>query len=238
MKKLVFLVLIVLLAISTIGYSNNYITVKSKMKCTSGAGWPPSDLSWTKWISPKGFRIDYGEGMHLLFIAEKSSFYLLYPDKKEYTKLQFNVIKRSMTLIDETIEITKVKTQNTGKLGNIGQWKAEIWNLIPQDNVKIEVWISKKFRIPPYFKKFSDEIIKFQGKVGLVTKEILKMDGIVLKRIATASTVLGSEYVTVFVVTDISTKKIPDSIFEIPKKYTEVPFRYPARYLTAFHNIW
>lgn len=236
MKKVFALTIAVFLLSNTSVFSGDSLKTVSKVTMMMGEGQPALERFSTSWISPKGIRSEYDGGMHFLFRAEDSSFYLLYPEKKEYSKVEADKIQPFVSMVDGITGDVTAAGEFTGKTEKVNDWDAKVWKYTMSTtngwNMSATTWDSTAYLWSSVGKKYFEEFLKLQGKRSELTKQMMKSDGMPLKMVG-EMTMAGQKMIYSFVVTEISEEPIPDSMFEIPVDYKEIPMNQKA-YWDAF----
>lgn len=236
MKKIFVLLFVSALLLGLNAFGVDHLKAVSKVSLTMAEGQPPTESVSTSWLSPKGMRSDVGQGMHLLFRAEDSKFYVLYPEKKEFAVADVEKLK---PMIDQGNMMTGAITANgsfSGKTEKVGEWDAKVWNYTMTStngwSMNSTSWDSTKYIWTPVVKKYYEEFTKFQGNRAELTKHLMQSDGMPLKMVADM-TAMGQKMKISYEVIEISEEPVPDELFVIPADYKEIPLDMNA-YWTVF----
>jgi hypothetical protein len=236
MKKMFVLLFAGALLIGINVFGLDYLKTVSKVTMTMGEGQPPIEYFSTSWLSPKGMRSDIGQGRYLLFRAEDSKFYLLYPDKKEYSVADIEQLKPMIAQGDMMTGDVTANGEFSGKTEKLGDWDTKVWNYTMTTTggwtMNTTSWDSTKYTWTPVVQKYYEEFLKFQGKRAEFTKQLMKSDGMPMKMVS-EMTMMGQKMAFSYAITEVSEEPVPDSFFEIPADYKEVPIDMNA-YWSAF----
>jgi hypothetical protein len=182
------------------------------------------NLVATMSISPLGVKIDYGNDVVLLYIDAESKFYILYPERKEYSNLVMETINPFITSLNESMGGFEVKATQTKREEKVVDWDSVIWTVIASGEkfeMDIEIGIATDWEDIPILNRFYTAMMKYQGNRGAITKEILKAKGLSLKT-DTAITMEGQLLTKSVITIEIDEEIIPDTEFQLPAGYTEV----------------
>lgn len=235
MKKILVLLSVAVLLLSFNAFGIDYLKTVSKVTMIMGEGQPPTESVSTSWLSPKGMRTEFN-GLHLLFRVEDSKFYVLYPDKKEYSVADIEKLKPFISQGDMMSGDITATGDFTGKTEKVGDWDTKVWNYTLNSTggwtMNTTSWDSTKYTWTPVVKKYYDEFIKLQGKRAEFTKQLMKSDGMPVKMVS-EMTMMGQKMSFKYEITEVSEEPVSDDLFEIPADYKEVPMDMNA-YWSAF----
>jgi hypothetical protein len=236
MKKMFVLLFAGTLLIGINVFGLDHLKTVSKVTMTMGEGQPPMENISTSWLSPKGMRTDIGQGMQILFRTDDSKFYLLYPDKKEYSVADVEKLQPMITQADMMTGDITAAANFTGKTEKLGDWDTKVWNYTMTTTggwtMNATSWDSTKYTWTPVVQKYYEEFLKFQGKRAEFTKQLMKSDGMPMKMVS-EMTMMGQKMAFAYEITEVTEEPVPDSLFEIPADYKEVPIDMNA-YWSAF----
>lgn len=236
MKKISVLLLAAFLLLSFNAFALEHLKTVSKVTIIMGEGQPPIENMTTSWLSPKGMRTELGQGMNLLFRTADSKFYVLYPEKKEYSVADIEKLKPFISQGDMMSGDITATADFTGKTEKVGDWDTKVWNYTLNSTggwtMNSTSWDSTKYTWTPVVKQYYDEFLKYQGKRSELTKQLMKSDGMPMKMVADM-TMMGQKMSFKYEITEVSEDPIPDDLFEIPADYKEVPMDLNA-YWSAF----
>jgi hypothetical protein len=236
MKKVFVLLFAGALLLSVNMFGLDHLKTVSKVTMTMGEGQPPMESISTSWLSPKGMKSDLGQGTQILFKAENSKFYLIYPDKKEYSVADIEKLKPMIAQADMMSGDVTASGSFSGKTEKINNWETKIYNYTMTTTggwtMNSTSWDSTKYIWTPVVQKYYEEFMKFQGKRAEFTKQLMKSDGMPMKMVSEL-TMMGQKMTFSYAITEVSEEPVLDSLFEIPADYKEVPIDMNA-YWTAF----
>lgn len=186
---------------------------------------PTQNLVSTVSISPLGVKVDNGNGIILLYIDAESKFYVIYPEKNEYSTLTMEVINPFITNMNEMMGGFEAKATPTNREEKVVDWDSVIWTVVASGEkfeMDIELGISTDHEEVPMLNKFYTAMMKYQGNRSAVTKEMLEAKGLPLK-MDVAITLEGQLMTKSVITIEIDEEIIPETEFQLPAGLTEVP---------------
>lgn len=186
---------------------------------------PAKDSEYIYYVSEAGVRIDQKEAFNLLFLSKDAKFYLVYPEKKEFSVVDLATVKPMLDQVDAQYGEIVVEEKTPGKKGKVGEWNTyEKSYKIKSNMFEFEMNVDYTTDMPRSnsLDKFWEEMAKYQGGMGKFTLVVLNSKGYPAK-FTGKLTMMGqtanySSLTTLFEKTNLSA-----DLFIIPEDYKEVP---------------
>jgi hypothetical protein len=201
------------------------IKMVNKYHIDAIGGQPAKDSEYISYISEAGVLTEQEEAFNLLFISKNSKFYLVYPEKKEFSPVDLAVVKPLLDKIDAQYGEIFVEEKITGKKGKVGKWNTyEKYYKVKSKMLEFETNADFTTDIPrsKSLDKFWEEMARYQGSLGKFTLAILNSKGYPAKFTGKLTmmgqTANSNSLTTLFEKTNFSA-----DLFIIPEDYKEVP---------------
>ena len=154
---------------------------------------------------------------------------VLFPEDREYMVVDWKNLDKIFKKTKEHLKNIAAYINKTGKKVRVSQWLTDLWIGSMSSKVfktKIHYYIASSIRIPDAWRNYLLQISRIQGGIGIwgeAGKRFLKIKGYPVKTEMTM-TMFGRDYKSTVKVINIKYKRIPYSIFRIPKGYTKISF--------------
>jgi hypothetical protein len=169
--------------------------------------------------------MDYGDGVVLLYLDAESKFYVLFPDTKEFSRIDLETVKPFIEQIDSAFGDFEITGSKTSREEKVADSDTEVWDFLASGErfeMDISFDISTDYVNIPVYDKYRIEMMKYQGRRAAITREIIKTKGLPLKE-DIATTMEGQLMTRSVITVEIDDDVIEDSEFVIPADYKEVP---------------
>lgn len=214
-----------LLCFCASAFAQEYLQLTQYMNIEATADEPATSSVCKIFISPYAMKVDYGDGVVLLYIDEGSKLYVLYPDTKEFSQLDPETVKpfiENINAMSGEFEVTSEKTKREEK---VAKSDTEVWNILassPTFEMDITVNVSTEYVSIPVYDKCRIEMLKYQGKRAAIAREIIKTRGLVMKE-DIATTIEGQLMTKSILTVEVDDDTIEETEFAIPADYKEIP---------------
>ncbi|NIM18294.1 MAG: hypothetical protein GTO45_40470 [Candidatus Aminicenantes bacterium] len=188
-------------------------------------GQPAKDSEYIHYVSEAGVRTEQEEEFNLLFLSKDSKFYLVYPEKKEFSPVDLAAVKPMLDQMDAQMGEVVVEEKITGKKGKVGKWNTyEKYYKVKSNVFEFEMNGDFTTDMPrsKFLDKFWEETAKYQGGMGKFTLAIVNSKGYPAK-FTGKLTMMGQTANSTSLTTVFEKTNLSADLFIIPKDYKEVP---------------
>lgn len=206
-------------------FAQEYLKLTQVVNIEATSDEPGTTTISNIYISPSALKMDYGDGMILLFTEAEAKFYVLFPDNKEFSRIELEAVKPFIEQINFMLGDFEITGGITKREEKVADSDTQVWNFLASGEkfeMDITVNISTDYVNIPIYDKCAIEMMKYQGRRAAITREMIKAKGLPLKE--DIATTLDGQLKTVSVLTaEINEDPIEASEFVIPTDYKEVP---------------
>jgi hypothetical protein len=206
-------------------FAQEYLKLTQVVNIEATADEPETSNICKIYISPNALKMDYGDGVVLLYLDAESKFYVLYPNNKEFSRIDLETVKPFIEQNDSMLGEFEITGSKTSREEKVAKSDTEIWDFLASGErfeMDISLSISTDYVSIPVYDKYRIEMMKYQGKRAAITREIIKTKGIPLKE-DIATTMEGQLFTKSVITAEIDDDTIENSEFVIPADYKEVP---------------
>jgi hypothetical protein len=224
-RNLLFTIVSLLLCFSASMFAQEYLKLTQVVNIEATSDEPGTTVISYVYISPTALKMDYGDGMILLFIEAEAKFYVLFPDRKEFSRIELEPVKPFIEQINSTLGDFEITGGITKREEKVADSDTQVWSFLASGErfeMDITVNISTDYVNIPVYDRCAVEMMKYQGRRAAITREMIKAKGLPLKE--DIATTLDGQLKTVSVLTaEINEEPIEASEFIIPADYKEIP---------------
>jgi hypothetical protein len=224
-RNTLFTIVSMLLCFCASVFAQEYLKVTQVVSIEATADEPGTSNISKMYISPNALKMDYGDGAVLLYKDAESKFYVLFPDNKEFSRIDLETVKPFIEQINSMMGDFEITGGKTAREEKVADSDTEVWNFLASGEkfeMDISVNISTDYVSIPVYDKCRIEMMKYQGRRAAITRELIKAMGLSLKE--DIAVTMDGQLMTKSVITaEIDDDIIEDSEFMIPADYKEVP---------------
>ena len=171
-------------------------------------------------------RQDMGDKAAIIFDGNSGKMIMINMADKTFSDIDAEQVKSMMAMASGMLGEIKTTVTPTQKNAKVGNWNTQIWKVKMTSqmfNMDLDIYAAPEIKMPTVYDGFMKEWGLLQGPMGKMIEEMQKVKGYAVKSTGTME-IMGQKVEMTTEVLEVSTNKLPESLFLIPKDFKKVEF--------------